>query len=142
MLLFTYGTLQRGNVRNYILDGCAYLGPAKTYEKFLLKDRGDFPLMVELSKTARKKLALDMVVVQGELFNINQETLKYLDRIEGHPDFFTRRQVLIEKPDGTTEMAITYLITPDKTRMFWFNDNVRKTITVKSGVWNKKDIEG
>lgn len=142
MLLFTYGTLQRGNARNYVLDGAKYLGPAKTYEKFLLKDRGDFPLMVELSKTARKKLALDMTAVQGELYDISEALLKNLDRIEGHPNFFTRRQILVELPDGKPVMVSSYLITPDKAKAPWFEANVRNTLTVKTGIWNKRDIEG
>src|SRR5690242_8977530 len=63
ILLFTYGTLQRGNVRHHLLDGAEYCGPAATVGRYVLKDRGDFPFLVKLSKKGIKKVGDEAVRV-------------------------------------------------------------------------------
>ncbi len=47
--------------------------------------------------------------VTGELYKVTPATMKRLDSLEGHPDFYTRQQIRLD--DGSTAQA--YLWTTD-----------------------------
>lgn len=47
-------------------------------------------------------------VVRGEVFEVSDETLVIADKIEGHPDFYERRQERINLDDGSTVEAWVY----------------------------------
>jgi gamma-glutamylcyclotransferase (GGCT)/AIG2-like uncharacterized protein YtfP len=83
--VFTYGTLRKGCSRNYVLKDSSFLGEATTAAKYSLYSLGSFPALTVDGKTS----------VLGELYEVSDEVLDLLDRIEGHPNFYTRSMVEI-----------------------------------------------
>lgn len=95
MKLFVYGTLKTGMCRNAVLSSDSELLSGEASVNGFLVDLGSFPGLFKCEDH----------VVQGELWEINDETLKSLDWIEGHPNFFERRPI---KELSTDEEVITY----------------------------------
>jgi gamma-glutamylaminecyclotransferase len=78
--LFVYGTLMRGEANHRLLRGSQFIGTAKTVRGFSLFDHGYFPAMVRMGDS----------IVSGEVFEITDETLRALDRLEGYPILYGR----------------------------------------------------
>ena len=83
--VFVYGTLKSGGeVRglNQFGDGANIVGKAKTtYPDYDMADLGAFP-GVFLNGEFH---------IEGEVWEVDEETLKDLDAIEGYPDFYKRQ---------------------------------------------------
>jgi len=88
MLMFVYGTLQRGQRNNHLLAGQTCLGRAVTVEKFAMVNVG-FPFMLREPRTAP---------VVGELFDIGDDTacLKRIDRLEAEGSMYDRVTGMVE----------------------------------------------
>jgi len=86
--IFVYGTLKRGERSNGILIGQQFLGPAQTEPRYRLYDCGRHPALVHDSDNG--------VAVQGEVWQVSEETLQKLDEYEGVPDYFSRRPILLQ----------------------------------------------
>jgi gamma-glutamylaminecyclotransferase len=91
---FCYGTLKRGFCRDHYLDFQKYLGEINTLPKYKLYRVSNFPGLIE---------ADEGVSIKGQLYEIDEECLKALDRMEGHPHLFKRD--VIELFDGSTANA-------------------------------------
>lgn len=87
MLVFVYGTLKKGFGNHHLLHNCPYKGKGHIQGTKML-NLGAFPGMIP---DESKK-------VQGELYEINEFTLKRLDRLEGHPHFYTRHLAQVHVP--------------------------------------------
>ena len=73
--LFTYGTLKRGfSNNNLLLDGAEYVGTAKTLEKYSLYKSG-IPYVIKGDAVSH---------IYGELYRVDELTLKIIDKLEGH----------------------------------------------------------
>tara|TARA_B100001057_G_C22423839_1_gene784641 strand:+ start:155 stop:568 length:414 start_codon:yes stop_codon:yes gene_type:complete len=84
--VFVYGTLMSGNSTRGLnmFPGTQLVGKAETKNaNFSLWDLGNFPAV---STRGDNK-------IQGEVWNVSQETFDTLDQIEGYPNFYTRQQV-------------------------------------------------
>lgn len=68
-----YGTLRREGSRGHVLKDSRFLGEGKTDEHFFMCDMGSYPGAVPGGDTP-------MVV---ELYEVSDDTLRVLDRIEG-----------------------------------------------------------
>ena len=83
--VFVYGTLKSGGeVRglNQFGDGAEIVGKAKTvYPDYDMADLGAFP-GVFLGGEYH---------IQGEVWEVDEETMKDLDAIEGYPNFYKRQ---------------------------------------------------
>jgi gamma-glutamylcyclotransferase (GGCT)/AIG2-like uncharacterized protein YtfP len=91
MWLFVYGSLKTGQ-RNSgrFLAGQTFLGPARTPSRYRLHDCGPFPAMVE---------AGDGISVRGELWDVSEECLKRIDRLEGvDVGLYERKVIALESP--------------------------------------------
>jgi gamma-glutamylcyclotransferase (GGCT)/AIG2-like uncharacterized protein YtfP len=96
ILLFVYGTLQRGMSHHHLLNGQEFVRAARTLPRYRLYNCGWFPALVE---------AADGVAVEGELWRTSQNVLPQLDRYEDAPHLFVRRPIAI---DGD-EPAFAYI---------------------------------
>ena len=114
--LFVYGSLMSKMSNNYILKGSDLYKEAKTRGEYTMIDMGSFPAIVQ--EGYRK--------IKGEVYFIDQPTLKRVDFLEGHPYFYKRQ--LIELEGG--EKVVAYLLNDDL-------DNHEKDI-VATGDWRKK----
>ena len=101
--LFTYGTLKRGFSNNHLLDGAEYVGTAKTLEKYSLLESG-IPFVFKGESVSH---------IYGELYQVNDQTLKVIDRLEGHPEWYQREEVGVLTEDGVTVTAWLYFY-PEK----------------------------
>jgi gamma-glutamylaminecyclotransferase len=111
-LVFTYGTLLKGEVNHHLLAQARFVAEARTEPCFELFDLGPFPAMSTGGETA----------VLGEVYAIDDATLARLDHLEGHPRFYQRTQIRLD--DG--QEVQTYLM--DRNRM-------RGRALIPSGDW-------
>ena len=89
--VFVYGTLRKGLTWNYLLQSSKFLGIATTKEKYILYAE-EFPFLLENQKE---------VQVIGEVYNVNEKTLARLDKLEGHPRFYYRKEIEVLLNDET-----------------------------------------
>lgn len=102
-LLFTYGTLQKGFSNHYLIKGAEYLGSGKTLEKYSLYESG-IPYVFKGEEVSQ---------IHGELYRVDNHTLKIIDRLEGHPDWYRREEVAVLTENGVTVTAWLYFY-PEK----------------------------
>jgi len=80
MLLFVYGTLKKGGRLSGYLDKSTYLGPAvTTFAEFNLIGGKGFPFLTK-----------GHFRVRGDVYDVDRDTLKLLDRVEGVPHLYER----------------------------------------------------
>lgn len=97
--VFVYGTLKKGGWNHSSMDGSRCIGTGSLGK--------DYSLFVDsLPKVVR---APSECGVDGELYEVNYETLKKLDKLEGHPLFYKRELVEIFLSDGSTDEAYVYI---------------------------------
>ncbi len=73
-LLFVYGTLKRGCCRDHYLQNAKFIADAKTVASYLLYDCGEYPGLIYDSSGQS---------IDGELYEISEETWAILDEVEG-----------------------------------------------------------
>ena len=98
LLLFTYGTLKRGEKNHPAIMGDMYLRETSTSRNYMLVDLGPYPGMIEKP--------IDGFSVKGELFEIPFYLLEVLDKIEGSPNLFKLEPITLA--DGSKAFAYLY----------------------------------
>ncbi|MBI2392798.1 MAG: gamma-glutamylcyclotransferase [Deltaproteobacteria bacterium] len=86
-LIFVYGTLLRGEPNHGHLRRARLVATAVTAPRYLLVDLGAFPAMLDGGRAC----------VRGEVYACDPETLAALDRLEGHPRFYVRGEVVLAR---------------------------------------------
>lgn len=97
--VFVYGTLRAGEANARLLVGAKLDRLARTEAAFDLADMGPYPAMVRGGSTA----------VRGEVYVVDEATLRALDRLEGHPRFYRRERITL----GDGEEVEAYLMPPE-----------------------------
>ena len=121
-LVFVYGTLKKGfpNHHYFMQDAkfiCNDTISAKMY------NYGNFPAVV-LDEDS---------VVSGEVYEVNDATLRDLDRLEGVPRFYNRDFTVPHKsPMGEEVHVFVYVMTPEQTKGL---------PEIKSGEWTKGQLD-
>jgi len=97
--VFVYGTLMQGFGNHYVLGDSFFCGDIDT--KYLeFKMYGFYvPAAVQMPTDEYKK-------IRGQLYSVNNNTLKRLDYLEGHPHNYKRRLVQLEDD----QKALMYLM--------------------------------
>jgi gamma-glutamylcyclotransferase (GGCT)/AIG2-like uncharacterized protein YtfP len=101
-LCFVYGSLMRNMGNHRVLVRARFVRTAHTPASFTLHDLGAYPGMIGGGTTR----------VHGELYEVNEETLAALDRLEGHPRFYRRSEISL--CDGTR--VLSYLLAERRSR--------------------------
>ena len=97
--LAVYGTLKRGHGNwSYFLKDANYLGKVKTDKNYSLVVAG-LPYMIERAGTG----------VKGELFEINEQELAAIDRLEGNPTFYERKSITVTDEAGNKIEVYAYV---------------------------------
>lgn len=83
----------------------------------------DHKLVFDVYSSSRNGGVLDIRqsigrCVDGVLFRVNADQLAIIDRKEGAPNFYDRREVTVIDPDGKLLTAITYQVRPERTVRF------------------------
>ena len=90
-LLFVYGTLKRGCSNHRHLAGQKFVGLARTLPGFRLYDLGGYPGIVAQPE--------DRSGVVGEVWSIEDESLRQLDEFEGvHEGLYRREPIPLQPP--------------------------------------------
>ena len=118
-LVFVYGTLLRGERANSFLDEAEFASDA-VLRDFAMYDLGCYPGIV-----GRKGEA-----VLGELYYVDDATLKHLDEYEGEGSLYRRTTVLVNTSDGEEATALAYI----------YAHSVEGKPLVRSR-WNMKDYD-
>lgn len=100
--VFVYGTLLEGEYNHRRLEGATKQGNT-TVVGFQMYSLGAYPACIRTDISEHE--------VIGEVWNVTDEILKGLDRLEGYPHFYDR--VLIDTPWGATWM---YYMSENKLR--------------------------
>ena len=97
-LVFVYGTLRQGGKYHHLLANAVYESTTQTPARYTLVDVGSYPAMLNQGEQA----------VVGEVYAMDDATLKALDVLEGTPHLYVREQ--IELQNGT--LAWVYFLLP------------------------------
>lgn len=87
--LFVYGTLKRGFPNCDLMKGAHFVGEYQTKDKLPLVIDGpwNIPYLIEKPGMGHH--------VRGEVFLVNDEQLSLLDRFEGVPHHYLRKQIVV-----------------------------------------------
>lgn len=99
MRIFVYGTLKRGGRLHSHIENQRFLGAARTTTPCRLFRLGWYPGLVE---------ELTGVSVEGEVWDVDSETLAVLDEIEGVDEGLYERRPIDLQPPFDREDVITY----------------------------------
>jgi len=102
--VFVYGTLKRGHGNNHVLGDSTFLGTGETVARCRLFNSG-FPVL----RPGDKNHAELNRPVRGELFEVSEETLDRLDRLEGEGRMYFRFTKFIRLDDGKVVKAYAYV---------------------------------
>lgn len=97
--LFVYGTLKKGFGNHVLLDGCRFMQEATTKPFYRLYDCGPYPCLVK-AKQGR--------AISGEVYEVDDATLKRLDRLEGVPFLYQRDTIELSNCDRFFPIAYFY----------------------------------
>lgn len=98
--LFAYGTLKRGFINEVYLKHSSLLGIATTKHQYpMVNTEGHFPYLIKDKGYGKH--------IKGELYEIDDITLKMLDALEHHPEIFIRGNIELVF-DGKKIEVITY----------------------------------
>lgn len=81
-LVFCYGTLKKGYRLNHYLRNAKFVGSATTLDQFDMIDVG-FPVILPPENYG--------YIVQGEVYDVSDDTLKILDQIENEGYLYQRQ---------------------------------------------------
>jgi len=85
-LVFVYGTLRRVHGNHHLLEGAHCYGVGATKANYAMYMVSGYPYVT--STEERNPII-------GELYAIDDETLDKLDKMEGHPRYYTRREIIV-----------------------------------------------
>lgn len=98
--VFVYGTLKEGYGNHRILANATKIGPAITTNDGYIMADGGFPWSIPDGKFH----------VKGELYLVNdEETMNYLDRLEGVPSLFDHHYTTVRTEDGEVHETMMYV---------------------------------
>lgn len=97
-MLFVYGTLKSNCCRNSILSGAKFIADTVTFPSYRLYNVGSFPALVYDDNG---------IAIIGELWEVDESLLKYLDIIEGvSSNMYARDNIKLS--DGTVVTGYTW----------------------------------
>ena len=96
-----YGTLKTGYSNHRLLKDSDFVGTGKT--------KSEYPLEVEGLPYLHDKEGVGENVTL-ELYDVNPDTLRRLDMLEGHPTFYKRRVIPVSMHDWSTTHAWVYFV--------------------------------
>lgn len=96
-LIFVYGTLRTGHSNHHLLKDAKNYGAGNTVENYTMYLANGYPYVNSYEPR---------YPVVGELFGVDDSTLTLLDKMEGHPRHYERKetQVTVEGKQYTAWM--------------------------------------
>lgn len=117
--LFVYGSLKSGYPLHYLVERHEFVGVYKTEPRFKLLDLGAFPAVIPARNGG--------VEITGEVYKVDDDTLNYIDVVEGvRRGLYRRVRLKVHDQLGATIKAWAYIS---------LNTGPFSRTEVKSGVW-------
>lgn len=91
MKIMVYGTLKKAYGNHRIIKGSTFLGNAVTKGKYVLYDCG-FPMAV----IPKGETEYPVLPIMGEVYEVDEEAANRCDRLEGHPNWYCRKQINVD----------------------------------------------
>ncbi len=111
--VFVYGTLRSGFGNHHYVAKSAFCGPAATRHPNYVMTTNGIPFVCEAAPDDP-----DAARIYGEIYEVDDETLAALDRLEGHPRWYRReiRKFVLWQPTSGRAVwdAWIYLCDPDR----------------------------
>jgi gamma-glutamylcyclotransferase (GGCT)/AIG2-like uncharacterized protein YtfP len=104
-LVFVYGTLRQSQSNHKLLGEADCYGTGSSREKYAMYITGSYPYVI--STEGRYPIV-------GELYAVDDDTLAKLDKMEGHPRYYTRREIAVDV-NGIEYLAWMYFRDPHGT---------------------------
>jgi gamma-glutamylaminecyclotransferase len=133
MLIFVYGSLKKDFQNHYLLEDSKYIGEATTT---------DFYTMIGTKSKAFPYIISNYpdnagTCIKGEVYDISEEVLEKLDKLEGHPDTYTRRNIYVSA-DKDSLIVFAYILDNQ-----YILNNIIKYIgkrfeIIEDGIWKNK----
>ena len=114
--IIVYGTLMSGCGNHGFLKGSTYCGKIRI-KGFSMVSLGSFPAVTETG------VSEDSVV--GEVYEVDWNTIRRIDRLEGHPFFYQRKRIPIQLNVGGHNIKEAWI---------YLQDNPKGT-SVSNGDW-------
>ena len=102
--VFVYGTLKSGKSNHDLLKGQKFLGRSAVLGQYKFVDLGPFPAVVMDPSCSPNSPTM----IVGEVYEIEDAALVALDILEGHPNFYSRKEI-----DTAFGKAWMYSFAPD-----------------------------
>jgi len=97
-LMAVYGTLKSGKSNHYFLGDSGHVGMGRVSNEFTLAVEG-LPYLV-------KRNGKGCLV---EVYEVDKDTMRMIDRLEGHPNFYRRELTDIFLDNGVVVQAWVYI---------------------------------
>jgi gamma-glutamylcyclotransferase (GGCT)/AIG2-like uncharacterized protein YtfP len=107
MKLFIYGTIKRGQCRADVMTGQKFLGSAKLVPMYKMFNLGQFPALVKMPGLDNGPM------IEGELWEVDEDCIRRLDMIEGTPSFYRRQEVQVAGQEVESLYVESYLYQGD-----------------------------
>ena len=110
---FAYGTLKRNQSNHDLLAGSRFISKAVTVQAYGFylgpdeqsTEHSSIPYLFEHQSEGDQA-----VKVCGEVWEVDEFTLKQLDQLEGHPDWYQRVQTSVKLDSGENISAAIYMM--------------------------------
>lgn len=102
-----YGTLKKGLSNHRLLAKSKFLGAGLTSMAYPMIQSGIPFLIDEAGKGSR---------ITVEVYRVTAAELRSLDGLEGHPDWYVRKQKTVQLATGGTVTAWIYVMSPNKAK--------------------------
>lgn len=96
-LVFVYGTLLRGMRNHDRMEGAVLLGEFKTVKKYRMTAGNYHDTLYAVPYVDPSRPTHH---IRGEVYLIDDELLATLDRFEGHPRFYVRKEIAVYNHGG------------------------------------------
>lgn len=134
-LLFTYGTLMKGERNQHLLKDARFVGRAITkaaHKLYCINGNFTFPAITDEGDT----------VVAGEVYEAPMSALPGMDHMEGHPHFYCRKPIeldmmQIEDSDRFSAEDLLRLTSAPEVIAYFFvkKETLKNYPEIKSGNW-------
>jgi gamma-glutamylaminecyclotransferase len=104
--VFVYGTLMTGFENHIYMSKSRLLGKAMTMKKFYMTARF-IPFVSDVENEKSNYII-------GEVYEVDSQSLNSIDRLEGHPDFYKRKEIDVRLDDGSTMKCWMYFSEGDE----------------------------
>jgi len=121
--VFVYGTLKSNKYNNSLLENSEFLGNGITKDPFLLV-HDSLPYLIKKNDHEYS------TTIKGEIYEVDDEIFKKIDKLEGHPYFYKRGCVIV-KNEKTNEYIYSWCYFVNDITYVSLND------IIKNGEWDK-----